>query len=193
LARVQVPTELAREPPADAPSGQAVLDAFDGPAMIVNSVWDIEAHNKLADILFDFSSYLGSFPKNHIWRLFMDVKRRSIYVNWEYLASIAIGYLRVVYSSHADDQYIASLVEALSEQSDDFRRLWSSQTTHILGTSPVELRLPKSEVMTLTSHRFRFSDSDSRILVLLLPADVKSARALRMIAAPRSRASKSRK
>ena len=45
-------------------------------AMYATPYWDMLAYNRLADVVFKFDDYSGPHAHSHIWRLFMDPKRR---------------------------------------------------------------------------------------------------------------------
>src|SRR5438552_3832577 len=85
--------------------------------------FDVEAFNSIADAIFRFADYDGPFARNHVWRFFMDPVRRSLYTEWSLLAWITVEHLRLVYGKNLGHTYLESLVQSLSEGSDEFRSL----------------------------------------------------------------------
>jgi hypothetical protein len=64
---------------------------------------------------------------NGVWVMFMDSTLRSFYEDWEEAARDAIGRLRLLVGRDVHDPAFGELVRELSENSEDFRRLWPRQ------------------------------------------------------------------
>lgn len=170
-----------------------VLDGFtSGPAMLMGPCFDIEAFSRLADMVFEFETGRGPFARNQIWRLFMDPARRAKYLDWERLAEISVGALRMAHAQMLGDPYAESLVRELSVGSETFRRLWHAQHTRPLDSVSIGMRLPKYGTVHFTSVRFRPTSAHDKLLVLLPPADEKSARVMEELARKVRRAARSR-
>jgi transcriptional regulator with XRE-family HTH domain len=150
---------------------QAALDGFVvGPAFVVTTFFDVEAFNDLAGVLFDFDGGSGPFARNHVWRLFMDPLRRSLYADWPSAAILSVGTLRLRYAMHVENAYLRSLIAALNEGSDEFRQLWSQHPTTTNSPTSMALTLAPYGHLQFTSLRFRFIGQDDRFMVLLTPA-----------------------
>jgi transcriptional regulator with XRE-family HTH domain len=176
LAGVGRPDHPSNERSRELDQGiRGVLDAFHGPAFVVNPAWDVEAFNDIADRVYEFSNCDGPFSRNHIWRLFMDKKRRGLYVNLDVLAETAVGLLRTVYARRESDPYVERLIQSLIEGSPGFRVLWSAQRTAPLTPDRVQLRVPGLGEVHVTSVRLPVPGWDDYVLFLLPPADPKSA------------------
>ncbi len=159
---------------------QAVLDGFQaGPAVLMSAGFDVEAYNRLADLVFEFDAMSGPFARNHIWRLFLDPARRSKYRNWEDIAVIAVGALRLMHARLLGDPYFDALIRDLLDRSETFRRLWDTQVTMPLDTITLDLQLPRCGALTFCSVRFHPTSAPDKLLVLLPPADEKTAAAMR--------------
>jgi len=145
------------------------------PAMIFGPTWEIEAFNPLADWIFRFDDYRGPFARSHPWRFFMDPARRSLYLDWELAAKQFVGVLRVQHARSHGTPYFDNLIANLLEQSPAFRRLWEAQTTLSLDPIGIGFRLPQVGEAWFKSLRFHPANLPDHVLVLLCPADTKTA------------------
>jgi PAS domain-containing protein len=161
---------------------QSILDAFRAPAFVVGSSWDVEAFNEVADRVFRFKDGSGAFARNHMWRFFMDPARRAVYLDWNQVAETAVGVLRAAYAGRVGAPYFDSLVRALTEGSAEFKKLWSAQQTAPLTPERVRLSVPEFGELHVTATRLRLPDADDCLLILLPPADERSASVLARMA-----------
>jgi len=162
---------------------QEILDGFEaGPGMFVSPCFDVLAYNRLADRVFEFKDCSGPFARNHIWRLFMDPKRRAMYLDWEFLAELSVGSMRTAQGQMPDDDHFNSLIRDLCDGSQEFRRLWDAHlTAPQIGSLKFGMKLPRFGALHFTSERFRSLESQ-QLLIFLLPADEKSVSAMRELA-----------
>jgi len=164
---------------------QRVLDAFQAPAFVVGPCWDVEAFNAVADRVYQLEDHAGAFGRNHMWRFFMDPARRALYLDWEVLADTAVGVLRAAYARRVGDPYFEKLLQALTDASSEFKRLWSAQRTAPLTPDRVRLLVPGFGELHVTSTRLPLPGSDECLLLLLPPADEKSASVMARLARAR--------
>jgi transcriptional regulator with XRE-family HTH domain len=158
---------------------QVALDGFAvGPALVVDACWNVEAFNRLADLVFRFKDSSSPFGRNHFWRMFMDPERRELYMDWVTIADLSVGALRVAYSKRIGDPDADALVQSLVEGSPEFARRWAQQSTTSLVPLAVRLRLPGHGEGRFTTLRFRYLGSEDRILVLMTPSDEATTGAL---------------
>jgi transcriptional regulator with XRE-family HTH domain len=158
-----------------ADSVQHLLDVFRAPAFVVGPSWDVEAFNDVADRIYRFTDGSGPFARNHMWRFFTDPQRRAVYPEWGALAPTAVGILRAAYARRVGDPYFDSLLQALADASPMFKKLWSAQQTAPLSPDRVRLFVPGFGNVDVTSTRLRLPDVEDYLLVLLPPADERSA------------------
>jgi transcriptional regulator with XRE-family HTH domain len=158
---------------------QDTIDGFQWPAMFGSPCLQILAYNRLADRIFEFDNYEGPFASNHIWRFFMDPRRRALYINWDSLAETSVRWMRSVHGKMLDDEYFTSLVRELCAGSKEFRRRWEAQmTAPPLDSVNVQMKLPRFGAVSFTSMRFRPLNSQ-QLMVLLLPVDENAAAVMR--------------
>ena len=173
-----VKSTIPELPAADVAVIQSAADGFRaGPAIAMSARWDVEAYNELADRIFDLAERPGPFGRNHIWRMFTDTGRRSLYVDWEPAAAGAVGYLRMI-SAAAISPDCDLLIGALCETSPDFRRMWNAQSTESLAPFPICLKHPDIGRVEFTSLRTYSPGADRRVFIMLIPANPQTVRAM---------------
>jgi transcriptional regulator with XRE-family HTH domain len=162
--------------PAEGPTGwQSLLDAFRGPAFIVDSCWDVAGYNAVADRIFRFAAHTDPLGRNHAWRFFMDPTRRALYVDSKALAEETVGILRVTYARNVGNPRYEEVLRSLMVGSEEFRTLWAAQRTAPLTPHHVRLLLPQFGEITVSSTRLSVPERDDHLFVLLAPADKASA------------------
>jgi transcriptional regulator with XRE-family HTH domain len=171
---------LPKSPALERPTGwqqnfQPLLDAFRGPAFIVDPCWDVEAFNRVADCIYGFREHSDLLGRNHVWRFFMDPKRRALYLDWKALAEETVGVLRVAYARNVGTPRFEEVLRSLMVGSEVFRTLWATQHTAPLTPERVRLAIPQVGEVTLSSTRLSVPGRDDYLIILLPPADKASA------------------
>ena len=169
-----------RSPAFERPTGwqqnfQPLLDAFRGPAFIVDPCWDIESFNRVADHIYRFREYSDQLGRNHMWRFFMDPKRRALYVDRKAVAEAAVGILRTAYARSVGDPRFEEVLRSLMVGSEEFRTLWAAQKTAPLTPERIRLLIPQFGEVALSSTRLSVPGRDDYLIVLLPPVDKASA------------------
>jgi transcriptional regulator with XRE-family HTH domain len=164
------------------PAVQLVLDGFEaGPAFVLNARMDAVAHNRLADAIYRFDNFEGTLARNMVWRLFMDPRRRRLYLDWTDFAIFGIGFLRGNYATRIGDPEFENLLHALRGSSADFERLWKDsgrRGTSSLVPAEVRFRVPGRGILRFFSVRFILPSSPDHVIVLLPPTDKKTSRVM---------------
>jgi transcriptional regulator with XRE-family HTH domain len=156
-------------------SFQPLLDAFRGPAFIVDRAWDIAAFNRIADRIFRFAEHSSPLGRNHVWRFFMDPKRRALYADSSVMAQVTVGILRASYARRVGDPRFEEVLRSLMVGSEEFRTLWAAQHTAPLTPERIRLLIPQCGEVTVSSTRLSVPGRDDDLIVLLPPADPASA------------------
>jgi transcriptional regulator with XRE-family HTH domain len=167
----RVPDDLALDPRL-----QLVVDSVGRcPAFVVDPRWDVIVFNQLADQIFDFDGYAGPFPRNHLWRGFLDPRRKRLYVEWQRIMDLGVALLRSHYASRVGEPRFAELVAALKAASAEFAASWERRQTAPLEVD-VRLRLAsRLGPLALYSMRFPIAERPGYLLFILPPADEASA------------------
>ena len=169
------------EPPiAERPTGwqqgfQPLLDAFRGPAFIVDPCWDVEAFNRIAEGIYRFAEHADPLGRNHVWRFFMDPKRRALYPDWDAMAETTVGVFRAAYARRVGEPRFEQVLRSLMVDSEKFRTLWAAQRTAPLTPVHIRILLPQFGEVTVSSTRLSVPGRDDHLIVLLPPADKASA------------------
>ncbi len=141
LPRPELPTPPKLELPSPV---QGLLDLYQGPAFVLDPVFDVLAWNAFANYLFGFDTVSGPFARNHVWNAFMNPVRRQLYPDFTRSALNLLGIFRMSQAAHPDDPRFEPLISALSAASPEFDALWRQQQTAAL--SALNLPLFHSEM-----------------------------------------------
>ncbi|WP_203886727.1 helix-turn-helix domain-containing protein [Planotetraspora kaengkrachanensis] len=134
----------------------------DASVFVVNRRLDILAKNRVAAALFEGVEYTD----NLIRLAFLNPAAREWWLNWEEEAAENVAHLRAAAGTDPDDPYLLELVDELSRESEDFRRLWARHD--VRGRNQGLIRLHHSEVgeMTFSLETLRIESAPGlRILV----------------------------
>ncbi len=109
------------------PGVQQLLDAMrDVPAFVQNGRLDILATNRLGHAVFSEMYVQPQRPANFGRFVFLDVRARSFYRDWDDAAQQTVALLRSEAGRAPHDRALSDLVGELSTRSDAFRALWAS-------------------------------------------------------------------
>jgi transcriptional regulator with XRE-family HTH domain len=150
----------------------ALVNAIKTPAYVLNRQWDAVAWNHLARDLFVgwLAEKSGTSPGPNLLRfMFLDPASRELTVDWHTRASRLVAEFRADCGKHSDMPPIRDLVEMLSAQSEDFRRLWNMQ--QVVSREGGERRFAHPKHGMLLYQQFTMHPSTRRDLkvVVLLP------------------------
>lgn len=163
------------------PTLQLVVDGYTiGPAFVQNPRCDVIAFNRIAEKVYRFSEGKGPFAGNHVWRGFVDPKRKRLYCDLELLQSHGAGILRSRYASRIGHPDFEDLLRELRKKSPDFVRMWSQNQTAPLTALIVRLRI-KNSIGRFYSTRFILPSNTEFVIYFLVPADSQTARLVRKL------------
>ena len=103
---------------------QEVLDLYQAPAFVLDTVFNVLAWNRMAQCLYDFGEFSGPFADNHLWNAFMNPARRRLYPDFKDGALNLLGMFRMNQAAHPEDPRFQQLIEALNAASTEFVELW---------------------------------------------------------------------
>lgn len=173
------------QPPFElAPSVQALLDRYQGPAFVLDPVFDVLAWNAQANWLFGFDAQRGPFARNHVWNAFLNPERRRLYPDFTPSALNLLGIFRMSQASHPDDARFDALIAALSAASPEFEQLWIQQQTAPLSALRLPLFHPELGDFCVHSTRLPIRDAqaDGATAFFFVPADAVAERAFEQLA-----------
>ncbi|MFI7611146.1 helix-turn-helix domain-containing protein [Nonomuraea terrae] len=132
-----------------------LLTALEGvPAYVWGRRTDVLAWNHTACAL--FGDWAARAPQERNWAriTFLDPAARRLFADWESKASDVVGNLRLDAGLHADDPLLTALIEELSADSGDFRRLWASHDVKNKAHGSMRMTHPLAGELTLRYETF---------------------------------------
>lgn len=159
------------------PSVQGLLELYQGPAFVLDPVFDVLAWNAFANYLFGFDAVTGSFARNHVWNAFMNPVRRRLYPDFAASVLNLLGIFRMSHGAHPDDPRFDRLITALSAASTEFEELWRQQQTAPLNALILPLFHPALGQFCVHSTRLPIRDgqADGATAFFFVPADAATA------------------
>ena len=114
---------------------------------------------------------------------FLDPVHRSLYRNWDELARIHVGYLRLTAGVRPTDARLAGLIGELAMRSRAFSRLWSTGEVADCTTGPMDLDHPDVGCLDVDYQIWLQPDSPDHRLVVYTPRDDSSRKVLSLLSA----------
>ncbi|MHA6761921.1 MmyB family transcriptional regulator [Streptacidiphilus sp. PAMC 29251] len=145
---------------------------------------DVLAWNDLGAALFlDFST-LAPERRNFARLIFLEPRIRSLYVDWEQIASGFVAKLRMDATRYPDDPQLAALVGELAVRDLDFRRWWARHEVQAITSGSKRITHPIAGPLTLDWQALQVaSHPDQTIIVHSTPADSPSRAAFQFLTA----------
>jgi len=170
LGRAAAP--VAQPRPADdeivRPEVQDLLDSWTAtPAFIHGRRLDVLASNALARALTPLSE-----PGTNLLRSwFLDLEDRNRYPDVEFVLTLAVAYFRANAGSDLDDPRVKSLVDELSQKSEEFRQIWSRHDVRaaLSGDGPNYIH-PTAGVLRLRYQTFPLGGTEDQTLYVVSAA-----------------------
>jgi transcriptional regulator with XRE-family HTH domain len=153
LVRTTNTAAAARRRPAQErvrPSVQRVLDAItDTPAFVRNARLDILAANRLGHAFYSELFADPARPVNSARFLFLNPRASEFFVDWDSIASDAVGILRAEAGRDPYDRRLSDLIGELSTRSTEFRVRWAAHNVRLHRTGVKRFRHPLVGELTL--------------------------------------------
>jgi transcriptional regulator with XRE-family HTH domain len=126
-----------------------ILDQADSPAFVVGPGLDVLANNRLAAALITDFQVMPAADRNLARFVFLDSRGRDRYPDWDTIATDIVATLRSDVGRHSGDQKLIELIDELSTNSGEFRRMWSSHQVQRLTTGAKRYRHPVAGEFTV--------------------------------------------
>lgn len=154
------------------PSLQAIVDAIDGPAYMLDRQWDAVAWNEHALALFggwlDVEEAAPARP-NLLRFMFRSPAARGLIVDWEERARRLVAEFRADTGKHAAQLPLAALIAELSQGSAEFRALWELQDVVSREGGQRRFQHPRAGELSFNQTTFHLAQRHDLKLVMLLP------------------------
>lgn len=156
-----VPPERQRLRPAT----RNLLHALGVPAYVVGRRMDILGWNRLATAVFGDWAHLPPEERNWPRLFFLSSATRDRFAAPDLKARALVGVLRLHAGTHPDDPQLASLVEELSQRSQEFRRLWAEHNVGCGSPGHLRMRHPLVGEFDIVSQPMALCSDPTQLLV----------------------------
>jgi len=183
LARARTkPQSRARAAQHVRPGLLRIMDTVgDVPAYVLGRRTDVLAANRMAcALLADFPTMPARQRNASRW-LLLDEGARSLYRNWETVASDIVATLRLDAGRYPDDPRTTALIGELAIKSPEFPKWWANQRviTHCEGVKL--LHHPITGDLEFTVEALVSAEDQDQMLFVYLPSDSRTEDALRLL------------
>lgn len=176
------------EPEVLAPRVSALLSSLGEsvPAIVLGRLGDVLAWNRTGHALMaehlDHDAPADPETRPSIPRMFfLDPLHRDLYRNWDELARIHIGYLRLTSGRYPDDARLAGLIGELAMHSREFARIWATGDVADCTSGPMRLQHPTIGAVNVDYQVWLQPDSPDHRLELYTPSDGASREAIHLL------------
>jgi hypothetical protein len=143
-----------------------MLDLVSFPALVINDRFDVLVANTVAARLFTLDT---AAPANLARYLFLTPAGRDFYFEWDEVAAVTAGQLRVTSGLYPGDTELARLVHELRDGSEVFRTLWGGGDVSIRTHGTKSFRHPALGTVTFSYEHFVPAGDSRQRLVVLVP------------------------
>lgn len=156
----------------------------DTPAMVIGRRLDILAVNPVIEALYEGVTNLD----NCLRMIYLSPAATGFYPDWEKTARSKTAQLRAALAGDPGDPYLRSLVDELTEHSDEFRRIWARHEVTVRGNEIKQFRHPTFGDLTLFWEVLSVNGTGQKLVVLVAEPGSDSERTLgKLVAAATSR------
>jgi hypothetical protein len=176
-------TQAARPPQRLRPSVRHLLDTLGVPAYVVGRRMDILGWNRLAAAVFGNWAQLPPEERNVARLIFLSPEMRDRFADPDRATLIIAGVLRTHAGKNPADSHLSSLIQELSQKSDEFRQLWARHevSSGSIGES-VRMRHPLVGEFDLVVEPMNLpGDAPMRLMTYHAEPGSRSEEALRML------------
>jgi transcriptional regulator with XRE-family HTH domain len=161
---------------------KSMIHALDPtPAMLYGPRLEVLAVNRMAVLLFDDFDAMPVADRNMIRWMFLNPKARQVYPDWTEIAAQLVAVLRLAAGRDADDPRLATLVDDVSQRSEEFASCWADYRVFQHTHGPKRYRHETVGIMTL-NYETLIPPTDPDLRVIVYTADVGSPSAEKLAA-----------
>ncbi|MDU0347280.1 helix-turn-helix transcriptional regulator [Actinomyces sp. MRS3W] len=166
--------------PTVRPGVARMIRAFsDQPAFVLGPRMEVLDGNDLAwALLADFPSRPDG-QRNLLRWVFTDPATRSLYLDWDVIASELVGVLQLESATRPHDVQIAAIVDELSAVSKDFRAWWARPAPQGRTSGIKRFNHPAVGLLTIEWEAFTLQDDDTQMVFIYTAADADSLDSIR--------------
>jgi transcriptional regulator with XRE-family HTH domain len=152
------------------PTIQRLIDNLAwSPAYLIGRRWDYLAWNRAFEVVFSWSPGEDPLARNHVWAMFMDPSRRTLYTDWEHAARQIVAKFRADSARNIGDPAFEELIATLRASSPEFRKWWNRHEISGGGEGRKDLVHPTVGRLVFDHAVFRHAELTEQRLVLYTP------------------------
>jgi transcriptional regulator with XRE-family HTH domain len=187
LRRLAAPQSTTRrKPPPERvrPGVRLLLERLDRvAALVLGRRMDVLAWNSLAAVLICDFGALPQRERNMVRLTFLDESMRSLYPEWDRVATSGAGLLRSAAGRWPDDPELEALVGELSVKSSEFVRAWARHEVREQMSGTKRFHHPLVGGLTLQYETLALPDEpEQQLVTYTAQADAESQTALDLLA-----------
>jgi len=171
VANEERPLRRTATPAQVRPSIRRIIDAMDDiPAFVGNGRLDILYANPLFEALYSELYRDPARPVNTARFMFLDLRARTFYPDWERNMRDAVAALRGEAGRNPYDRGLSDLVGQLSTRSEEFRSQWARHDVRFHRSGTKRMRHPLVGELTLSYERLELP-SDPGLAIVTYSAE----------------------
>ncbi|GAA4585564.1 helix-turn-helix transcriptional regulator [Planotetraspora phitsanulokensis] len=159
LARPRAWTPKSTHRPVAPDVVQLIEHLTHAPAFVVNHRLDVLVRNRLSASLWEGYEHID----NLLRFTFLNPRSREFFLKWEEEAAFKVAHLRAM-TMVVQDPSVRDLIEELSDNSEDFRRLWARHDAGVTSHEPKRLCHRKVGDLDLWRQKFRIENAPGYLL-----------------------------
>lgn len=164
------------------PRLQRILDVLEFcPAFIRTPTWDIVGWNQAAAVVLSDYSQIEASQRNVLRLMFSNTRVRSAQSDWESVARFVVAAFRADVARAGATENVKALVDELSEQSPEFRKMWQNNDVRTHGEGTKQLHHPTAGLITVEYSAFAVDGRTDLNLVIYTPASPKDTEKIRKL------------
>lgn len=139
------------------------------PSFVTDPRWNIVAWNQAAERVYGDLSEMSGRDRNIVWRTFTDENYRKRCPDWNISAKRLLENFRVTCGQYIDDPWLTSFVEALKQQSAEFKTWWSLHEIDNSRETRQKLNHPAAGILDFEVNHFDVTDGTGFQLIVHVP------------------------
>ena len=151
------------------PEMQQVVDGVNGPAYVLDYVWNLVCMNAAAVALFGVWGQTGAAAPNLMRFMFTDPNAAVLVPDWNERAGRLIAEFRADVGSRFQEPAVQELLRTLKQASDFFRQAWTDQLVEARSGGQRRFHHPALGLQCYEQRTFRDAARADLKLVMLLP------------------------
>lgn len=180
LADQPLTTQPSPDQETVSPALRRLLDDLEpDPAAVLGRCWDYLYWNRAAAAVFTLDDAPPPYPRNFVWRLFVDPRARR--PGWEDVARTVLAQFRAGSALYPGDPRFAALIGDLERASPEFRAWWPRHDVHGSLDCRKEIVHPVAGHLVLDRTTLQMPTAPDLTIMVYTPVEPETACKLRRL------------